>query len=725
MTSENRIVLKPFLWAGLWFIATFLTVPIGPDIVFFFRDLINEAFNTDQGYAYVGVIAAVGIGIILMTTFYRFITEKTVKGKGNWVVLMSVAGIYTWLLITMDVPTERIHFLEYGLLIWLLVRAFTQNLDSKAVFACSGFTGIFLGTCDEWFQHILPNRTGEFIDIIWNTLAVCLPLIILIIRNREKQYSAPNERDLMCVRVTGCLAIAGIAGFLLFTQQFGIQVLDRDGYTFYTRLDSPENLIQNQNEITPSQSEIINIETNLSYDLFLKNYNEIDFPAFNEFRVHLFRRNRYLGYYNHYQMRNVISDHDPNVTPTDIWPDQTSRYYGMSYVGHYLKIWLNENVDPDHRNNPTFLSDYRRWLDGDFTVWGTSLWKDYVAKQRAKSSKKSSESKLNKNLWIAKAENRILENYFPHLLQLSGQSWRPEFKDDVHLILLNYSPKSQYISSVAKSIVTSFSRKEILIISSLLILLLLATPKLLIESPKQSVVLIFSTIFYLWIVHPIIWHPPVNFAGDNYGLSPNELVIQKTSQPPKIDGVNAELEWPVTSTLLKINTGTFPIDTGTRISGTFDDQNFYLIIISEDKDIFSSITTRDGELWREDAVEIFIDTAGDGKNYFEIEINPVNTIYDALIPFSHSIDFNESKKINIASVQTMTEVTDTSWVTEIMIPFAALGITKTHFFSHSRINITRINALSLDPATYEYSALSPTNGWFHKPRRFVKIKKDS
>jgi hypothetical protein len=43
------------------------------------------------------------------------------------------------------------------------------------------------------------------------------------------------------------------------------------------------------------------------------------------------------------------------------------------------------------------------------------------------------------------------------------------------------------------------------------------------------------------------------------------------------------------------------------------------------------MTMRDHPIWNEEVVEIFIDPDGDGRNYAEIEINPVNVVCDLQI----------------------------------------------------------------------------------------------
>lgn len=59
----------------------------------------------------------------------------------------------------------------------------------------------------------------------------------------------------------------------------------------------------------------------------------------------------------------------------------------------------------------------------------------------------------------------------------------------------------------------------------------------------------------------------------------------------------------------------------------------YLHIRYECSDSFarSTFTKRDEPLYEQDVVELFIDEAGDGRRYIELEISPHNVVFDALI----------------------------------------------------------------------------------------------
>jgi hypothetical protein len=85
----------------------------------------------------------------------------------------------------------------------------------------------------------------------------------------------------------------------------------------------------------------------------------------------------------------------------------------------------------------------------------------------------------------------------------------------------------------------------------------------------------------------------------------------------------------------------FPVQGGVKI--VWDDEGMYLGFTIRNPDIIGGFDKkqRDPHLWTKDTVEIMVDPAGDGdnKDYYEIQINPQNLVFD-----SHFDDYNQPKK---------------------------------------------------------------------------------
>jgi hypothetical protein len=71
-----------------------------------------------------------------------------------------------------------------------------------------------------------------------------------------------------------------------------------------------------------------------------------------------------------------------------------------------------------------------------------------------------------------------------------------------------------------------------------------------------------------------------------------------------------------------------PARYSTRFRALWADRALYVRFDSVDPDPWHTMTTRDAHLWEEEVIEIFLDPAQQGFNYFELEINPVNVVCD-------------------------------------------------------------------------------------------------
>jgi hypothetical protein len=142
----------------------------------------------------------------------------------------------------------------------------------------------------------------------------------------------------------------------------------------------------------------------------------------------------------------------------------------------------------------------------------------------------------------------------------------------------------------------------------------------------------------------------------------------------------------------------------------------------QDPNPWATKTTRDDSLWEEEVVEIFLDPFGDSLCYFEIEINPLNTVTDLIIRRIRNglrKEFNWKCEGLVTACGTLAY----GWVAAFQIPFASLGDCHPTRSSVWRVNFSRIDRPKDQPL--ELSAWSPTLGQsFHVPRRFGVLRFD-
>jgi hypothetical protein len=66
----------------------------------------------------------------------------------------------------------------------------------------------------------------------------------------------------------------------------------------------------------------------------------------------------------------------------------------------------------------------------------------------------------------------------------------------------------------------------------------------------------------------------------------------------------------------------------TRFAARWDDTAIHVRFDAVDDSPWHTMTRRDDHIWEEEVVEIFLDGDGTGRNYAELEINPVNVVCD-------------------------------------------------------------------------------------------------
>ena len=217
--------------------------------------------------------------------------------------------------------------------------------------------------------------------------------------------------------------------------------------------------------------------------------------------------------------------------------------------------------------------------------------------------------------------------------------------------------------------------------------------------------------------------------------SPYSWSAVKTNVPVKIDG---KLDDPVYNEAEKIwlvdNMTKEPLKETlyrTYAQMAYDDQNLYIGFYCGDLDVHSSFTRRDEYLWKEEAVEVFIETDDELLNYIEIEVSPGNVIYDSHIADPFNIELDKTTPFNLKQMKTAVHVEgslenrkdqDHAWTVEIAIPISELapGTGPADLPNRNwKINFYRLN---LDDHGPRAMATSPTGGSFHQPLKFGKLK---
>lgn len=124
-------------------------------------------------------------------------------------------------------------------------------------------------------------------------------------------------------------------------------------------------------------------------------------------------------------------------------------------------------------------------------------------------------------------------------------------------------------------------------------------------------------------------------TGGDSPFDPPAYVVYRAEASPTVDGKLDEAAWqraPWTHAFVDIRGEAAPAPSlSTRAKMLWDDDFFYIAAELEEPHVWATLTARDAPIYRDNAFEVFIDPDGDTHNYYEIEVNALETVWDLMI----------------------------------------------------------------------------------------------
>lgn len=186
----------------------------------------------------------------------------------------------------------------------------------------------------------------------------------------------------------------------------------------------------------------------------------------------------------------------------------------------------------------------------------------------------------------------------------------------------------------------------------------------------------------MWGLLVVLWAMPL-FGADPV---PREYLCRRADSPPRIDGRLDDRAWRKaawTSWFVDIEGGRkLKPRYRTRLKMLWDEKYFYVGAELEEPDVWATLTEHDSVIFRDNDFELFVDPNGDNHEYFEFEINALNTGWDLFLPKPYkdggSADNGWEIPGLLSAVQVRGTLNDPSdrhrgWSVELAIPWAAFG----------------------------------------------------
>lgn len=206
----------------------------------------------------------------------------------------------------------------------------------------------------------------------------------------------------------------------------------------------------------------------------------------------------------------------------------------------------------------------------------------------------------------------------------------------------------------------------------------------------KNVPIIFRLLFSLILFFSLNITELFSFQGTNVSrhFSPKNYLIHKISDSLTIDGKLNEPVWQQarwTDPFLDIQGVQLPAPRfETRAKMLWNDEFLYIAAQMEEPHLWATIDERDAVIFHENNFEIFIDPDGDTHNYYELEINALETFWDLMLtqPYRtggkpvHAWDI-KGLEIGVDLQGTLNDPSDKDqgWTLEVAIPFDVLNET--------------------------------------------------
>ncbi len=218
---------------------------------------------------------------------------------------------------------------------------------------------------------------------------------------------------------------------------------------------------------------------------------------------------------------------------------------------------------------------------------------------------------------------------------------------------------------------------------------------------------VVTSAFIVLLICPVVQAQDM-FAGfEHLFTTPSQYTAYQTTDKIRIDGKLKESSWDTVpwSDYFKDIEGDKKAAPpfNTRFKLLWDAQNIYIAAEMEEPHIWANVKQHDAVVFYDNDFEIFIDPDGDTHNYFEIEVNALNTIFDLFLakpyrsggPILINWDVqNLRSAISVKGKINSAKGIDQKWVVEMAVPLRSLsfgnGVQVPRDQAVWRINFSRV-----------------------------------
>ena len=221
---------------------------------------------------------------------------------------------------------------------------------------------------------------------------------------------------------------------------------------------------------------------------------------------------------------------------------------------------------------------------------------------------------------------------------------------------------------------------------------------------------------------------------------PRQYVCRRAAVPIVIDGRLDEPAWGQaawTDRFVDIEGAARPLPRlATHAKMLWDDQYLYIGADLEETHVWATLKEHDEIVFHDNDFEIFIDPDGDRREYYEIEINALNTIFDLFLvrtyldggPALHAWDCKDLKSaVHVAGTPNDPADADQGWSVEFALPWKTLAEAAhrpapPHDGDTWRVNFSRVEwETRVVSGRYEKVPNTPEDNWVWSPQGVINM----
>jgi VanZ family protein len=356
-----------WLLVAAWSLVIFVTIPMARAI----QRIVRETFG-EQAFLY-AVLIVILVALLVTLRYLRGLGSIS-PARAAW--LVGVAAVYAGYAFKLrQIPSEVVHFLQYGVLGALAFRALTHRMRDPGIYVVAALVGGTVGILDEAIQWVTPRRIWGLSDIWLNFFAASLIQVGIAAGIRPPLIArTPTPRSVRLICRIATLATLLLLVSLLNTPPriawyaeripaLGFLRQRSDLMLEYGHLYEVPEIGRFRSRFSPAELERIDAErgaeagrilagsSEADYQSFLERYTPISDPFLHEARIHLFRRDRwlyvadYIGEDDDQYRWHVTVGHRENRILEVFFPN-TLRHSGNSLTPERI-THLAQHQDPE------------------------------------------------------------------------------------------------------------------------------------------------------------------------------------------------------------------------------------------------------------------------------------------------------------------------------------------------------------------------------------------